>query len=958
MIYRFLECVAALASVFADNIVSSHAQFLPFSSKKACLDSDFLSQEELSDRVILLNGGWDFVHISTPNELKEFNTANVKFNSCTLPNSLENLGVLPLTYEKNLPFSLNGSKLPSGKKENNSYFVFRKNLPIADVTKKYFLSFNGFNGGLGVYLNGEYVGFSALGHAEFDLTGKVKEGDNELVVLLAKYSMASFVAHNGGFSSYGILDEVFVTVRNDLYVVDADFSSELTEDGFVGKVIVDLSKESEDSICKIALAKDGNTVAEYSYPATARIEQEFNGEFSPYLAESPELYDLYVSIEEPLGTGECIWQKVGFGNVAIRDGIAEYNGHPIQIYGVDYNAYLNAEGEPMTVEDYKADFRLLKQYGFNTIVPKVVLPEVAKRIAYLYGLYVIDTPICLPEEIKALKKKANFVAYDTVYSEYLDTRINSIYTRDKGYRNVLAMYFDGANITMPSVGGVSKAISEEGRMFTLIEGTKLGTDVIVKPTVDDFIDEINELSASRPLYMADYAVSYGIGNANVSEFAELVDNTPCAMGGSVGNFIDEVYGDVAKEDNGMFTLGREPYASAYSHRFVARPVKVRLNGEKIELYNNSYFKDTDNISVSVSTVKNGKVKSKTALTVTVPPRESRELDIFLGHVEGDMYVNVECYDKNLGDLLSVEQVNVNSDLLTVEVAEGKLLSVNDRFDVVDVRFDSGSVRFSKVTGTIIGYSIKGKEILNPIACRKGGACYNTKINRPFVRNVLDPKYRTAEFLTESFDYEVKEDRVIVNVIQNVVLGKKVAYTVSDKYEVLGSGVVTVDSTIDPGKKCPATLDCFGKQFRFFPDFEHVTYYGKGEVDNYIDISSHAVMGLFDTTASEMSTSCAYSQECGNRTDVHYVKITDGEDDGIIVCATDSPFQIRVSTLSDDEIVEGYKGKTFVEKTGVYLDVNSVVSGYGSGDGSKPLAKYTLMSGTQTVSMKIMPISKK
>jgi len=955
MTYRFFKWVAPVPTCFSENILPAHAHIVPFSSKNFCDKVDYLYSEEYSDRVILLGETWNFAYFKDGLPKKGFDSDTAEYVDIAVPCSWENAGIEDKKYLSGYSFDHSGAKISEGKNSGSSVGIYRKTVELYDLTKKYFLNFDRVEGGFEVYVNGAYCGFSDMGYGEFDVTDKIVSGKNEILVAVKKNTASAFAVGGERFSATGIVGEVYFVLRNELYLKDLDFRTELKSGVCNGEITAYLSEVKPDSFCTIALCKDGKEIFSVKNDVSTRIEYAFQGEFEPYLNEKPVLYDLYITLEEVGEVTECVRFKVGFGKPEITDGTICYNGKPLKIYGVNYNAVFNAEGEPMKAEDYEKDFRLLREYGFNTICTTYPLPYSVRRLAYVYGLYVIDAvPVNVAQELRD-KKKHNFVAYDTKYSDFIIDKAIKTYMDGKLLCNELSYYFGGADGHEPNFAAAARVLKGYGALTLIAGGEEDDIAVIVNPTVDGFIDEINKVSAARPVYMADYAVSYGLGNSELIEFAELIEHTPCAVGGCVKNFVDDCIDGVAQEDCGMFALNRKPYASAHCHRYLSRPVKIRLAGEgKIEIFNNSYFFDTSLLDIIVKVYKNGIELSRVKLNVTVEPREAREIDVFTGHIDGDMYFNVECYEEG-GRQVSVEQVPVHNDLAKITDPEGKTVTAGEKFDVLEIRFDGGSVRFSKVTGTIIGYNIKGKEVLNPIASRNGGACFNTKLNRPFIRNVKDKKYCVADYETVSFETNITLERAIVNVVQNVKFGKKSVYTVRDSYTVRPSGVIEVHSTVTPTKKSPDSLDCFGKQLRFYPSFEHVTYYGKGDGDNYIDLADHAVMGLYDTTASDMSASCGFGQECGNRTCVHYVIVRDGDDDGIMVSATEAPMQIRVSDTSDEEIVAGYREKRLVNKSGVYLDVNSVVSGYGSGKGDKPLAKYTLLSGEQNLDIKVYPV---
>ncbi|MGN1042555.1 MAG: sugar-binding domain-containing protein, partial [Christensenellales bacterium] len=417
MLYRFLKRVVASVARFAENVVPAHAHVVPFSDRSVCDDVDYFRAEELSDRVVFLNGKWDFCYFSDGFAKNGFDSDKAEFVSVDVPESWESMGFGQKRYLTEYGFLHSGNKVFDGKKSGNSSGVYKKIVPIYDLTKKYFLNFDKVNGAFEVYVNGAYCGFSALGYGEFDVTDKIVSGDNEILVAVKKYTAASFADGFKGFENTGIVGDVYFVARNEQYLADVTFSSVMSAGSYKGKIALELSCVKADSFVTVTLEKDGKSVLEIKKEAEKSIECEFTGDFLPYLAEKPELYDLYVSISETGFVTECSRFKVGFGKLLYEDGVAVYNDRPIKLFGVDYNAVRASDGSRMSYDDYCADFALIKDFGFNAICPKAYLPYGVRRLAQSKGLYIIDpVPVAVAKELSS-KGKHNFVAYATDYRD-------------------------------------------------------------------------------------------------------------------------------------------------------------------------------------------------------------------------------------------------------------------------------------------------------------------------------------------------------------------------------------------------------------------------------------------------------------------------------------------------------------------------------------------------------------
>ena len=961
MLYRFFSSVENGASLIAANRLDAHSYFVPFSCRKYCETADYYKERTFSDRVISLNGEWSFAFF--PNGIKnEFDSEGDFPYSISVPCDWEKDGFLPKIFTEGYEFSFRKPVLPAKKIKKNPLGVYKKNFRIGDLSKRYALVFHQVKGEFEFYVNGVFAGFSDVGNGEFDVTAFLNEGVNEILVAVRKYSKAYFLSGGAGFCETGITGDVYLMQRYDNSLKDYDFFCYDEDGNDYGKLDLFFNAISDEATAKVTVEKDGEVL----YSVTEKIKEKLtfvlDGVYSPFLPENPVTYDVFVEISEQNIVTECTRFKIGFGYSYEIFGAVNYCGKPLKIRGVNYNALFSAEGKPMTEEDYEKDFLLLKKYEFNTVfLNRYFQPEVL-RIAGKCGLFTVSGTGVDTSGIKFFNpKKRDMVTDSEEFLPLIDEKVKASFFRDRACPGHLGFSFGEENGKSFCMAKVAEEIASMRSDILFLKNYfapdgKEKIAVIFNPSVDGLIDEINRVGATSPVFMSEYALSSGIGSVNLGEFSSIIDDTPCCLGGSISYFTDDVYAGKGYRDYGLFSPDRRPYAGAESHRYVNRRIETRLTAEdKMEIFNKSYFLDTSSLQIFLEVVNDGKVNSKVLLDVNVPPRTAREFDVFTGFKKGETYLNVICRRKSDGEVVSAEQHVVSTQLQTVVPIRTGRVSVHENFATTEIRFRGGSVRFSKTTGTIVGYTLMGKEILYPAPERTGGVCFNTKITRPFVRNILDDKFVFPEFVLTDFSVSVNEDgNADVQAETSVRLNGKARFIVQDKYVVYSNGVVEIFSVLNPYKHCPPTLDCFGKQLRFYPSFDEITYYGRGDGDNYIDLYEHSFMGKYTSAASAMN-SALFGQECGNRTDVHYVVVKDRQGDGFMVSAVNAPFQARVSVASDAELAASYREKRKPVSDGVYLEVDALVSGYGSGEREHPMAKYTVKSGEYILHFKVLPL---
>lgn len=962
MIYRFFSSVESGASSVVSDRLDAHSYFVPFSCRKYCETADFYKERAFSDRIVSLNGDWNFAFF--PNGIKDEFDSDTDFSTViSVPSSWESGGFLPVRFLDGYEFSFRKPVLPAKKIKKNPTGVYRKSFRIGDLSKKYFLVFSDVRGKFEFYVNGVLCGRSEVGNGEFEVTSLLCEGTNEVTVAVAKYSSLFFLSGGAGFDASGITGDVYLVQRYATGLRDYSFYCYDEDGADYGKLDLFFDADNDDAVVRVSVEKDGEILYSASDTMKKRLSSVIEGEYLPFLPEDPVTYDVFVEIAEQHMVTECTRFKVAFGYPYEIFGSVNYCGNPLKILGADYNAVLSPEGKPMKAEDYERDFDLMKKYGFNTVFLKNHYDPEVLRLAAKAGLFTVTGMGTDTSGVKLFNpKKPDLVTDSEEFLPLISDRAKSFFYRDRACPGHLGFSFgreNGRSFCIAKAAEEISAVPGSGILFLrnfFAPDGKEKMAVVFRPSVDGLIDEINRVGATCPVFMSEYALSGGIGSVNLGEFCSVIEDTPCCLGGSIGYFTDDVYAGKGYRDCGLFAPDRSPYAGAKSHRYVNRCVVTRLTDEdKLEIFNKSYFFDTSDTELCLEVVNDGKLCSKVRLDVNVPPRSLREFDVFSGFKDGETYLNVICRRKSDGEAVSREQHIVSTKLQTVVPIRTGRVSVHENFATTEILFRGGSVRFSKSTGTIVGYTLMGKEILYPAPERTGGACFNTKITRPFVRNILNPGFLSPEFSLTDFDVSVNEEGNADVQTETVIKFKgKARFIVQDKYVVYSNGVVEVFSVLNPYKHCPPVLDCFGKQLRFYPSFDEIVYYGRGEGDNYIDLCEHEFMGTYACKAWGMN-SALFGQECGNRTDVHYVVVKDRQGDGFMVSAVNTPFQARISVASDAELAESYRAKRKPVPDGVYLEAASVVSGYGSGGQEPPMAKYTVKSGEYILHFKVLPL---
>lgn len=179
--------------------------------------------------------------------------------------------------------------------------------------KRLFVSFQGAESGIAVWLNGTFLGYSedTFTPSEFELTPYLKEGENKLAAQVFKWTSGSWCEDQDFFRFSGIYRDVYLYTIPEVHVSDLKVQT-LLDDTFTKADLVIDTKTIGKGKVKITLSKDGT--------ALQSTEGVLDGETQFVLkvdhpelwsAETPVLYDLLLEVTAEDGTvQELIPQRV------------------------------------------------------------------------------------------------------------------------------------------------------------------------------------------------------------------------------------------------------------------------------------------------------------------------------------------------------------------------------------------------------------------------------------------------------------------------------------------------------------------------------------------------------------------------------------------------------------------------------------------------------------------------
>ena len=625
--------------------------------------------------------------------------------------------------------------------------------------KRLFISFQGAESGLALWLNGQFIGYSedSFTPSEFELTDYVKDGENKLAVQVFKWTASSWCEDQDFYRFSGIYRDVYLYTVPEVHVYDMEVRA-IPEEDLKNAVLTLKTKNWGKGTAEVKLSKEGVIVAERTLALDG--ESSLIAEIkNPCLwsAEEPELYDLELKIFDEAGAlQEVIPQKVGFRRFEMKDGIMTLNGKRIVFKGVNRHDFSSVTGRYVSEEDYRKDLTVMKRNNINAIrTSHYPNASILYRLCDEYGFYLIDETNleshgswdCVNRE----KGYADVVPHDK--PEWLDMmldRANSMYQRDRNHACILIW-----SCGNESFGG--KDIYEMSQLFREKDPTRLvhyeGVfhDRSYNDTSDmesqmyPSVEAIKEFLAkddSKPFICCEYTHAMGNSCGAMHKYTDLTDTEPKYQGGFIWDYIDQsiykkdrygkefqAYGgdfgerptDYNFSGNGIVYGGsRDESPKMQEVKFNYQNITAKVSADSVQVINKNLFVNTDTFGCKVTVAKNGKVIRSAALETSVEPlgEKTYAFPFKKETGEGEYAVTVSFYLKE--DRIWAKAGHEVAFGQYVYQIEGKKELCTEEFEVIRSNHNIGvrgmhfEVMFSVLNGGLVSYKYAGKEMIEAI----------------------------------------------------------------------------------------------------------------------------------------------------------------------------------------------------------------------------------------------------
>ena len=801
--------------------------------------------------------------------------------------------------------------------------------------KRLFISFQGAESGIALWLNGQFVGYSedSFTPSEFELTEYVKEGENKLAAQVFKWTASSWCEDQDFYRFSGIYRDVYLYTVPEVHVYDLQIRAIPDETLSTAALEIGTDTWGKGTV-KITLSKDGETVIEDKKALDGEEIYSWKVE-DPVLwsAEDPQLYDLVLEVyNEAEELQEVVPQKIGFRRFEMKDGIMTLNGKRIVFKGVNRHEFSSVSGRHVSEEELRKDLKTMKQNNINAI-RTCHYPDASMiyELCDEYGIYMIDETNLESHgswDVAEFTKDYTYVVpHDK--PEWLDMmldRANSMYQRDKNHAAILIW-----SCGNESFGG--KDIFEMSQFFHKEDPTRLvhyeglchdrryndtsDMESQMYPSVEA-IKEFLAKDSSKPFICCEYTHAMGNSCGAMHKYTDLTDTEPKYQGGFIWDYIDQsiykkdrygkefqAYGgdfgerptDYNFSGNGIAYGGnRDASPKMQEVKFNYQNISAEVSADSVKVINKNLFVSTDIFDCKVTVAKNGKVIHKASLATAVAPlsEETYVLPLAKEEKPGEYTVTVSFHLKEdkawaeAGHEVAFGQYVYKIEEPKKTCPEGvKVIRSTHNIGVRGAHFE---VLFSVLNGGLVSYKYAGKEMIEAIPkpnfwrAPTDNDCGNLMGMRYGQWKLASMYLSHKDFRQGAYGPanmpEVEVNEKSVKVSYTYIMPTTPTSECKLSYEVFGDGRVKTTLVYDPVKEL-GDMPEFGVIFKFNADYDRVEWYGLGEAETYSDRKKGAKLGIYANMVADNIARYMVPQECGAKEEVRWAKVTDRKGRGML-----------------------------------------------------------------------------
>jgi beta-galactosidase len=686
------------------------------------------------------------------------------------------------------------------------------------------------------------------------------------------------------------------------------------------------------------------------------------------------------------------------------------------VRGVDRHEHHPERGRALTEEDMLKDIKLMKRLNFNAVRTSHY-PSHPRwyDLCDEYGLYVIDEANIETHGVHG--ELSNDPAWTHAYME----RATRMVLRDRNHPCVLSWSLGNESGVGPHHAAMAAWIrAYDPTRLVQYEGGHPGPEVSdvycpMYPDLDWVRAVLADPNEERPMIMCEYAYAKGNSTGNFFKFWDLVDELPRFQGGCIWDWHDKALlhtndkgeqfwaygGDFGgdfdysqhNEDaqmccNGIVGPDLGPHPGAFEVKKVQAPVAVSGGSDsdtlagRFVVWNKYHSLDLSHLNIQWELAEHGTVIQSSSLPpMALGPDQRGELNVPFTTPEpltpgAEYYLTIRFSLADdepwapKGHEVAWDQFRVPFKVPpkpVVTLAALPNLTLSETQDQVIVQGPDFQMTFGKAQGTITSYQARGQALvqLGPIEnYYRAPTDIDLLMGNPGA-NALKWKKAGLDRLVRTvvgFETDVLDSSTDAKLVQVRVQSRLCAQDQGDGidseivYRVLGNGEIVLDNRVLVSERLPF-LPRIGLELVLPGRLEHLTWYGRGPHENYVDRKKGAAVGLYKNTVTDQFTPYVYPSECGGKEDVRWLTLTDQDGAGLMVVGADA-LHIDALHYTIQDLAAANHPYELTLRNEVVLHLDGWHMGVGGDEGwtSQVHEEYLLYPGEYRYGLRLRPIT--
>jgi beta-galactosidase len=512
----------------------------------------------------------------------------------------------------------------------------------------------------------------------------------------------------------------------------------------------------------------------------------------------------------------------------------------------------------------------------------------------------------------------------------------------------------------------------------------------------DRLEKFNKGETVKPHVQCENNHAMGNAIGNMREYYDLYEEYPALMGQFIWDWVDQAletpipggigtylayggdFGDIPNDGSfcgdGIIFANRTLSAKSYNVKKILQPVDFKRNADNksVKIINKRDHIGIEDLTIYYDIMEDGKVLStKQVPTPLLQPKASTDINIeglpttLAPGAEYFVRFRVQQKENTLWEIagyeVATEQLKWTESPKTLYPTPAGNLTVLNNPDNVLVTGANFVAEFSKTGGTLVKYTLNGKELISePLQLNVFRPGTENDKGQTFAWNAMGLRSLSVKAGT----FEIKETEAHNSVdltINNTYSGNgNNTFATQTLFKVLSDGTILVSNLIDPNIK-QVIIPRIGYILEMPQEFESLTWYGRGPWESYPDRKESELIGLYNTSVSSQWVDYLLPQEMCSKQDVRWISLANIQGEGLLFVAPETMaagaghYRPQDFFNGNDRVGHSYQMK-LRENTVVYLDAKQRPLGNAS-CGSGPLEQYELRAETTLFDFMILPLSK-